>query len=350
MRVSWKNVKLWLLVIFLVCMTRGLFFVSNLHTPLALQETNPTLLVAPGETLGTVSRRLESEGIIPEAFDLRVYARLVDKADKIRAGEYALDDSLTPVSLLEKLIAGDVIYHNITLLEGWSVKQALAALQNHSMITATLPTDSLNSLQEALGMTVWPEGMLFPDTYRFTRGTTDREILHRANALLIQVLEDEWQSRDVGLPYATAYEALIMASIIEKETGLASERPQISGVFVRRLQQNMRLQTDPTVIYGLGDAFTGNLTRAHLREATPYNTYVISGLPPTPIALSGRAAIHASLHPEPGSALYFVSRGDGSHVFSDTLEQHNAAVQTYQIQRTATVETVPSTPDTSDTQ
>jgi UPF0755 protein len=162
----------------------------------------------------------------------------------------------------------------------------------------------------------------------------------------MQVLESEWQARDAGLPYATTYEALIMASIVEKETGLAVERPQIAGVFVRRLQQNMRLQTDPTVIYGLGDDFTGNLTRAHLREATVYNTYVISGLPPTPIALAGRAAIHASLHPEPGTSLYFVSRGDGSHVFSDTLEQHNAAVQTYQIRGTTEAETALPDPGT----
>ncbi|MEX2367612.1 MAG: endolytic transglycosylase MltG, partial [Pseudohongiellaceae bacterium] len=194
--------------------------------------------------------------------------------------------------------------------------------------------------KQAMGIDRHPEGMIFPDTYNFTRGTSDLEILRRANRLLEQVLEQEWQARDVGLPYDGPYQALIMASIIEKETAVAAEREQIAGVFVRRLQRGMRLQTDPTVIYGLGALFDGDLTRADLRRQSPYNTYLNNGLPPTPIALAGREAIAASLHPEQGDTLYFVARGDGSHQFSATLEEHNAAVQRYQINREPVIDII----------
>lgn len=179
-----------------------------------------------------------------------------------------------------------------------------------------------------------PEGLFFPDTYSYARGDTDFSILQRAHSAMLVVLEEEWQQRAQPLPYETPYEALIMASIIERETGLPEERTQISGVFSRRLQQGMLLQTDPTVIYGLGDAFDGNLQRRHLAdESNPYNTYRLAGLPPTPIALPGRAAIHAALHPDSGTALYFVARGDGGHAFSNTLSEHNQAVRDYQLQR-----------------
>jgi UPF0755 protein len=202
------------------------------------------------------------------------------------------------------------------------------------MLRQTLPLDDDAAVIAALGLQAdHPEGRLFPDTYRFARGMTDIAFLRRAAGTLQRVLDEEWATRAEGLPYATADEALIMASIIEKETGAAHERPEIAGVFVRRLRLGMRLQTDPTVIYGLGASFDGNLRRIDLTTDTPYNTYTRAGLPPSPICLAGRASIRAALHPAPGTALYFVSRGDGTHVFSDTLQQHNEAVRQYQLRR-----------------
>jgi UPF0755 protein len=196
---------------------------------------------------------------------------------------------------------------------------------------------------ERLGLAgVSPEGRFFPDTYRYVRGMSDLDLLKQASARLDQVLDEEWSRRAERLPYRKPYDALIMASMVEKETGVAEERGQIAGVFVRRLRSGMRLQTDPTVIFGLGERYNGNLTRAHLLEATPYNTYVIDGMPPTPIALAGREAIHAALNPAAGRSLYFVARGDGSHVFSETLEQHNSAVREYQLKRRADYRSSPA--------
>ncbi len=198
------------------------------------------------------------------------------------------------------------------------------------MVQSTLESGDRDELQALFQSPYYPEGLAFPDTYNFSRGTTDSEILVRAKNMMEETLVELWEARDAGLPYENSFEALIMASIIEKETGLASERQQISGVFIRRLQQGMRLQTDPTVIYGLGEAFDGNLTRDDLRAMTPYNTYRIDGLPPTPIALPGRESIFASLHPDQSDTLYFVAKGDGSHYFSSTLEEHEQAVEQYQ--------------------
>ena len=206
------------------------------------------------------------------------------------------------------------------------------------MVTSTIASEDESELKSALQSLLqsenYPEGLIFPDTYNFSRGTTDKALLERAAETMQEILAQEWPGRNVGLPYSNPYEALIMASIIEKETGLASEREQIAGVFIRRLNQGMRLQTDPTVIYGMGESYDGDLTRTDLRTATPYNTYMNSGLPPTPIALPGREAIAASLHPDQGDTLYFVARGDGSHYFSSTLQEHQQAVQQYQLSNT----------------
>ena len=220
----------------------------------------------------------------------------------------------------------------VTLVEGWTYAQALAALHSHPRLSAILA--GLDTEQQLAAMAIevsHPEGWFFPDTYRFTAGMSDADILRRAHQRMRQVLAEEWEARSPDLPYEDAYQALIMASIVERETGQPSEREQIAGVFVRRLRSNMRLQTDPTIIYGLGSDFDGNIRRRHLRQATPYNTYVIRGLPPTPIALPGREAIRAALHPDDSQALYFVAKGDGSHQFSNTLEEHNKAVRHYQI-------------------
>jgi UPF0755 protein len=222
----------------------------------------------------------------------------------------------------------------VTLIEGATVKEMLASLADHETLEKTLSATDAITLSTELGLNVdSTEGLFLAETYYFERGATDRELLLRAHRQLNELLEKHWQNRDVNLPLKSSYEALILASIIEKETGLSSERGQISGVFVRRLNRGMRLQTDPTVIYGLGERYQGNLTRKHLKESTPYNTYRIPALPPTPIALVGEEAIVAALNPEPGKSLYFVAKGDGSHQFSDTLEQHNRAVREYQLKR-----------------
>lgn len=292
------------------------------------------LLVEPGATVRTVARQLHQQGDLVRPELMTIYARMHNLTN-IKSGEYALPEYLSPMRLLRLLIKGDVIVHQLTLVEGWTVRQALAELAANPKITPTLSDtavfdDWVKSL-ELPGDSL--EGWIYPDTYQFTRGMTDREILLRAYKRTREVLEEEWANRAQNLPYASPYEALIMASIVEKETGVKHERGQISGVFVRRLQQGMKLQTDPTVIYGLGSAYSGNIKREHLSQPTPYNTYVIKGLPPTPIAMAGREAIRAALHPEPGSSVYFVAKGDGSHHFSATLDEHNAAVRRYQIER-----------------
>lgn len=339
----------WLYVCLLVVLVRGAVFWFNLHQRLEIEpDADPVLMVESGQSLSHVAARLASDGIIRSAFDLRVYARLRGLADDIRAGEYSLSADLTVLDLLDRMVTGDVVIHQVRLPEGWTLSRALALVQSHDRIEVTLPHDDHEAVRRALAMEHHPEGLFFPDTYQFTAGTRDVEILRRARERMDNVLDQEWPLRAVGLPYETPYEALIMASIVEKETGLASERPMIAGVFVRRLQQGMRLQTDPTVIYGLGESFDGNLGRDDLRRPTPYNTYTNGGLPPTPIALPGRAAIAASLNPAPGDALYFVARGDGSHVFSATLEAHNEAVREYQIDNRS--ETYRSAPEETEAQ
>ena len=298
-----------------------------LEQPLALQQPLE-VRVESGSNLTRVLEQLQAEQTLfggqPQLGALLIYARLAALAD-IQAGDYRLEPGVTPEQLLQQLNSGEVIYHQVTLPEGLTVKQWLQRLRQQPHLTTDLNDNQLAALIDAS-----PEGWLFPDSYRYQRGDTIEQILQRANRAMEQTLKQLWQERDVGLPYQTPYEALVMASIIEKETGVAWERPQIAGVFVRRLQKGMRLQTDPTVIYGLGDRYDGNLTRAHLRQKTPYNTYTIKGLPPTPIANPGADAIYAALHPAEGETLYFVAKGDGSHYFSKTLQEHEQAVEKYQ--------------------
>ena len=308
---------------------------ASLREPLGI-EADTTVVVNSGDSISSLSRRFEAENILSSPLYFRVYARLSDKT-AIKAGEYLLQPNDNALTLLQKLNVGDVIHYPLTIVEGWTFRDALAYIQVREKITVTLDTqEKLNAFLAELNLdNNHPEGWFFPDTYHFSATTTDREILNTAYSRMRDTLATEWENREGELPYTNAYEALIMASIVEKETGLASEREQIAGVFVRRLQKNMRLQTDPTVIYGMGERYQGNIRRRDLQEATPYNTYVINGLPPTPIALPGREAIAAALHPDAGTALYFVAKGDGSHQFSDTVEEHNAAVQQYQLQRRA---------------
>ncbi|MFC5696321.1 endolytic transglycosylase MltG [Pseudomonas sp. GCM10022186] len=290
--------------------------------------------VPAGATPGGLLNRLEEEGVLNNAFWLRQYWRFNLANASLHSGEYRLTPGMRAADLLALWQRGEVVQYSLTLVEGWNFRQVRAALAKQAKLEQTLADVSDAELMARLGRPgEYPEGRFYPDTYRFVRGTRDIDLLKQARERLDQVLAEEWDKRADQLPYTDSYQALIMASLVEKETGVPTERGQIAGVFVRRLRTGMLLQTDPTVIYGLGERYNGNLTRDHLREATPYNTYVVSGLPPTPIALAGREAIHAALHPAAGKSLYFVARGDGSHVFSETLGEHNQAVRDFQLKR-----------------
>ncbi len=319
----------------LVLMAAGTLSAMTIHhwvkTPLNLSE-DKIIVVNKGDTLSKIAYQLERDSIIESAKLLILYARIT-KQTKLEIGEYLLKSGSTYEQLLRSFHHANVIAYNVTLVEGKTFKDFLSVLQSTQNITSVINSDdSQSGILQQLGIDLdHPEGWFFPDTYQFSKGTTDAEVLQQAYQKMEAVLEEEWQNRADNLPYASAYEALIMASIIEKETGVAYERAEIAGVFVRRLQKGMRLQTDPTIIYGLGDEYKGNIRRKHLRQKTAYNTYVIDGLPPTPIAMPGREAIHAALHPKAGKALYFVAKGDGSHYFSATLQEHNKAVRQYQI-------------------
>lgn len=311
-------------------LVRAYLFKAHVEGPLLLQSAQ-VLQVEKGASLTRVLLDLEADGILQGASDVLLYARLTELGTRMQAGEYELVAGLTARGLLELLESGKVIHHQVRIIEGWTLQQALQAIQSHPAIASTVSPDDPQMLQAVFGTELYPEGLVFPDTYNFTRGTTDAELLLRARKVMEQTLALSWAGREVGLPYGSPAAALILASIIEKETARRDEQSQIAGVFVRRLRLNMRLQTDPTVIYGLGDDYDGNLTRAHLQEDTPWNTYTRTGLPLTPIALPGLGAIEAAMHPAEGDALYFVARGDGSHYFSATLEEHNKAVRQYQL-------------------
>jgi UPF0755 protein len=309
---------------------------SELGAPLPIAQ--PQVLDVPrGATLNGLLRDLQQRGLLRSARQrlyLSWYARLSGQAG-LKAGEYPLTPGMRARDLTALLASGRVVLNELTLVEGWTFAQAMDAVRGHAAIARTLPTEgTLPALMQALGAPgQHPEGRFYPDTYRFARGTTDVEFLRRAWRTMQRVLAEECAARAPDLPYATPEEALIMASIVERETGKVDERTEIAGVFVRRLQLRMRLQTDPTVIYGLGEAFDGNLRKRDLLADGPYNTYTRRGLPPTPISLPGRAALRAALHPAPGKTLYFVARGDGSHQFSETFADHEAAVRKYQLKR-----------------
>jgi len=304
------------------------------------------VVVEPGMSLTRLSLLLSEKRIISHPKVWTLYARLARQTGHIKTGEYLVSPNSSPLALLNQFTSGDVIQYQITFIEGWDFKQILKELGLAEKLEHQVHTSTKEEIMARLNQPgKHPEGLFFPDSYNYVLGTTDLEILKRANSNLETILQQEWQNRQEGLPYETPYEALIMASIIEKETGAAEEREEIAGVFIRRLEKGMRLQTDPTVIYGLGDKYRGNLTRKHLRQASPYNTYLNKGLPPTPIAMVGRAAIHAALHPKAGTSLYFVAKGDGSHFFSDTLDEHINAVRKYQLKKRTDYRSSPSKPE-----
>ena len=303
-----------------------------LRAPLPVGDDGMELVVEPGMSLRTIANQLGQRGVLHTPSYLVWLGRLEEKSHRIQAGEYHIALGTTPRALLDMMVAGRVRLHGFTIVEGWTFAQLREALRQHSALSHTLTNVDDDGVMERLGHPgEHPEGRFLPETYHFPRGTTDLEFLRRAYDALAQRLASEWEQRVDDLPLESPYDALILASIIEKETAVESERTRIASVFVRRLQRGMRLQTDPTVIYGMGDIYDGNIRRSDLRRDTPYNTYTRSGLPPTPIALPSAESIHAALHPAEDDALYFVSRGDGTHVFSATLTEHNRAVRKYQL-------------------
>jgi len=310
--------------------------VRSLDTPVRL--TAPTRFkVAPGVSFAHVATELATQGIVARPRVWILYARLKGLAPAVKAGEYEIQPGTTPRELLTKMVNGQVLLHSLTIVDGWRVQDLLDALRRNPDIVSTLPEQTALSVQGATIMSKLgapgtdAEGQFLPETYRFIGGTTDIELLRQAHAALVRELEAAWTDRDPDLPLHSANELLIMASIVQKESGLPQELAKIAGLYLHRVSVGMRLQADPTVIYGLGERYDGDIHTVDLRTDGPYNTYTRAGLPPTPIALAGAAVIHATARPEKTDAIYFVAstKGDGSHVFSSTLEQHNAAVAAY---------------------
>jgi UPF0755 protein len=327
-----------LLSVFLVSYWFWLDYRAFIKTPISIQGLQPVFEIEPGMGINRLAIKLKQQGSIDNPFYFKLLAYLHPELTKLKTGEYLLHAELTPTELLLMFNQGKVIQYNFTIVEGQTVWQILDNLANvpklhpltdtqqqdlyellnieQLIITEGQPTPSIKSI----------EGWLMPETYHYSKGESALELLRRATHSMNQVLTRLWHQRAQDLPYDSPYQALIMASIIEKETGIAAERPEIAGVFVRRLKKRMRLQTDPTVIYGIGPNFNGDITRKDLKTPTPYNTYVIRGLPPTPIAMPSEKAIHAALNPAQGNTLYFVADGTGGHYFSETLAEHQQAV------------------------
>ncbi len=307
-----------------------------LVTPLLIGDDDLVYTVNRGDNIGAISKDLADKNLSPfPSIYLELYARYHKKASLIKAGEYHLTSGTTLPMFLETIIKGKVLQYRYTVVEGMTSQLLLDDLKANDKLTHTLADLTQQDLLTELGAEVdHIEGLFFPETYLFPAGTTDLDFLKRAYTDLQTYLSEAWEKKAENLPYETPYEALIMASIIEKETGIAEERTEIAGVFVRRLEKGMRLQTDPTVIYGMGANYDGNIRRKDLRTDTPYNTYTRHGLPPTPIALASKESIYAALHPKDGNSLYFVATGkDGRHYFSATLKEHNNAVRKYQLKK-----------------
>ncbi|WP_297798993.1 endolytic transglycosylase MltG [Arenimonas sp. GDDSR-1] len=304
------------------------------QAPLQLPAT-AMVTVAKGDGLNRVLPKLRSAGIT-QGWDWqwKVLALQMQMAGRIHVGDYEFSDGTTPAGVLAKLASGDTARVKFTLVEGRSFRQMRTELATLSELDDDLTGKSDSEIMALLDRQgVHPEGRFLPDTYFVPKSGKRSDLLRQAAEAMDAALAESWNGRDSGLPLKSPEELLTLASIVEKETGKAEERPQIAGVFVRRLQKGMRLETDPTVIYGIGDGYDGNIRKKDLQTVTPYNTYRMHGLPPTPIAMPGRAALQAAAHPAPGDALFFVATGDGGHVFSATYEQHRKAVSTYQLKR-----------------
>jgi UPF0755 protein len=315
---------------FLVLLILG-GFIWYATTPATPAQLPTEFTIAYGSSLRKAAQKLEEKGVIRHPLAFVAMVRLLGQDSKIKAGSYSLDRPLSPYQVLNKITLGDTMLTKITVIEGWTFAQMRAAVDAHPRIKHESAGMTDAELLRAIGASeTHPEGLFFPDTYFFGAESSDLLLYKRAYRVLAEKLDTAWQGRDAGLPYKTPYQALIMASIVEKETGAVDERPMIAGVFVNRMRLGMRLQTDPTVIYGLGDRYDGNIRKVDLQTDTPYNTYTRAGLTPTPIALPSEGAIQAVMHPENTSALYFVAKGGGRHQFSNTLAEHNRAVNRYQ--------------------
>lgn len=302
-------------------------------TPVEVPEDARQFNIERGLGVGQIAQKLHAGGLVSDAQAFVILVRVLGVSSTIKAGSYATGERITPLRLVEKLSSGEFARGQIQFIEGWTFRQLRQVLDVHPAITHhTTGWTDLEILQEIGAGEKHPEGLFFPDTYHFSAGTTDLVILKQAYERLHAILDDAWEQRQSGLPVKTKYQALILASIVEKETGDPGEREMVAAVFINRLRKGMRLQTDPTVIYGLGNRFDGNLRKRDLLADQPYNTYTRYGLPPTPIALPGEAAIRATLRPAKTPALYFVSRGDGTHYFSNSLVEHNRAVDRFQRQ------------------
>lgn len=313
----------------------GFEYLRFRDAPLAVRAANQTVEIAKGENFRDIVHDLRAARLsrAPPLY-WRVLAEQLGVTGKLHAGEYALPSGITARRLLEDMAAGRVLQRKVTLVEGWTFQQVRALLAAAPKLAQPGARLSDKELMTRIGaQTQGPEGEFMPDTYDYVFGMSDLDVLARAHAAMQQYLAAQWPGRDPSIPLQTPYQALILASIVEKETAQPGERPEIAGVFERRLKIGMKLETDPSVIYGMGAAYTGNIRKSDLETDTPYNTYMRAGLPPTPIALPGRAAIEAVLHPALGNALYFVARGDGSHAFAATLEEHNRNVALYQLHR-----------------
>jgi UPF0755 protein len=333
-RVSWRFL---LLILMLAVASAAVWFWRDFNrfstTPLHVSASGESIDIGRGTSFKDIVRQLRADGLSTNApFYWRLLAERMRVAGRLHAGEYALVPGITPQQLLTNMALGKVMQRDVTIVDGWTfhdVRQALAKADKLKHDTAALDDDAI---MQKLGATdEKPEGQFLPETYAYVKGDSDLDVLRRAHEAMTRTLAALWAQRDPNLPVTKPYDALILASIVEKETGRADERAKVAGVFIRRLQKNMLLQTDPTVIYGMGASYAGTIHKSDLTTDTPYNTYTRVGLPPTPIAMPGKPAIEAVLHPAPGDELYFVSRGDGTHIFAATLEEQNKNVACYQL-------------------
>ena len=320
-----------LLAVLLVVLVAAAWCVRYPYHHMELKSYPTEFSISAGSTLRSASQQMVDAGVLKSALPFEVLTRVFGNPKNIKAGSYEIDKGITPIKLMRKITRGDYTSLAITFVEGWTFRQLRKMLDEHPALRHDTVGLTDAQVLQRLGLEQSSaEGLFFPDTYHFVQGVSDLNILRRAHQLLQKHLEEQWQQRAASIPLATPYEALIMASIIEKETGKAVERSTIAAVFLNRLRLGMKLQTDPTVIYGLGESYTGNLRKQDLLSDGPYNTYTRSGMPPTPIAMPGLASLHAALNPARTDALYFVARGDGSSHFSRSLEEHDRAVTKYQ--------------------
>lgn len=328
-----RSLRFLLATLIFAVLAAGVYGAWYLYAPVTPAKLPVEFEVPAGSSLRATARSLEKAGVLARPLHFEIYARVTGRAKEIKAGNYEVTAPASPAELLDKLTRGAVMQAELRIIEGWTFRQLRAALDASMFLRHDSARLSVAELLGRIGAKeTHPEGLFFPDTYLFARGSSDLAVLRRGYHAMQRHLAEEWGQRAADVPFKTPYEALIMASIVEKETGRAEERGQVAGVLVNRLRIGMALQVDPTVIYGLGADFDGNLKRVHLTTDGPYNTYMRPGLPPTPIALPGLASLRAALRPAPTKALYYVSRGDGTSQFSRNLEEHNRAVSKYQLQ------------------